>query len=50
MDADPWEKENAINPAEVPVDALGDAANWYWAADYAGNSWMCNGENYGYMT
>lgn len=50
MDADPWEKENAINPAEVPVDALGDAANWYWAADYASNSWMCNGENYGYMT
>lgn len=50
IDADPWEKENAINPAEVPVDALGDGANWYWAADYAGNSWMCNGENYGYMT
>lgn len=50
VDADPWKKEDAIDPSDVPESAQGDGANWYWAADYAGNSWMCNGENYGYMT
>lgn len=48
-DSDPWKKEDAINPATVPADADNDGEDWYWAADYAGNSWMCNGENYGYM-
>lgn len=50
MDSDPWEKSAAINPADVPTDANGNEANWYWAADYAGNSWMCAAQNYGYIT
>lgn len=50
VDADPWKKEDAIDPSDVPEDPQGDGVNWYWAADYAGNSWMCNGENYGYLT
>ena len=48
-DSDPWDAATAINPDEVPaVD--GADAGWYWAADYAGNSWMCNAANYGYIT
>jgi hypothetical protein len=50
MDSDPWEKSHAANPNEVPVDDSGDGADWYWAADYKGNSWMCGLANYGYMT
>ncbi len=49
-DSDPWDKANAINPGDVPSSDGEDNANWYWAADYAGNSWMCNAQNYGYIT
>ena len=48
-DSDPWDAATAINPDEVAaVD--GADAGWYWAADYAGNSWMCTAANYGYIT
>lgn len=50
VDADPWEKSSAINPADVETGPDGSDPNWYWAADYAGNSWMCGLANYGYMT
>ncbi|MDE6654095.1 MAG: hypothetical protein K2K37_06880 [Muribaculaceae bacterium] len=49
-DSQQWDKANAINPDDVPSSDGEDNANWYWAADYAGNSWMCNAENYGYIT
>ncbi|MDE6633112.1 MAG: hypothetical protein K2K23_08960 [Muribaculaceae bacterium] len=49
-DSDPWDAANAINPDEVPSSEGEDNAGWYWAADYAGNSWMCSAENYGYIT
>ena len=50
-DSDPWDAATmAINPSEVPEDGSGDGANWYWASDYSGNSWMCGLNNYGYMT
>lgn len=48
-DSDPWDKADAINPNDVPPSD-GDNANWYWPADYAGNSWMCGAANYGYIT
>ena len=50
MDSNPWNKEDAINPNDVPEDQDGSGTNWYWAADYAGNSWMCSLNNYGYIT
>lgn len=46
----PWDYAEAINPAPTGVDQFGDESNWYWAADYASNSWMCTAANYGYMT
>lgn len=49
-DSDPWDAAAAINPNEVPASEGEDNAGWYWAADYAGNSWMCAAENYGYIT
>lgn len=50
-DSDPWDAATmAIDPSDVPEDGSGDSVNWYWAADYAGNSWMCSLANYGYMT
>ena len=39
-DSDPWDAASAITPSD----------EWYWAADYAGNSWMCTAQNYGYIT
>lgn len=50
IDSDPWDKTTAINPETVPEDASGDGADWYWAADFAGNNWMCSPKNYGYIT
>lgn len=50
IDSTPWDSSVAIDPTSTGVDALGDDADWYWAADYAGNSWMCGLANYGYMT
>ncbi len=49
-DSDPWDAANAINPDEVPPSEGEDNAGWYWAADYASNSWMCEAKNYGYIT
>ena len=49
-DSDPWDAATAINPNEVPSSEGEDNAGWYWAADYAGNSWMCTAANYGYIT
>ncbi|MDE6043546.1 MAG: hypothetical protein K2G07_08415 [Muribaculaceae bacterium] len=40
VDADPWDAANAITPS----------SEWYWAADYPGNDWMCGANNYGYIT
>lgn len=40
IDSDPWKKETAVAPCD----------DWYWSADYAGNSWMCQPRNYGYIT
>ncbi|MDE6160927.1 MAG: hypothetical protein K2F77_04645 [Muribaculaceae bacterium] len=50
IDSDPWDKTTAINPETVPENSSGDAADWYWAADFAGNNWMCSPKNYGYIT
>lgn len=51
IDSDPWDKANAINTASVPETSAGaNNADWYWAADYAGNNWMCAAQNYGYIT
>lgn len=49
-DSDPWDRADAINPADVPSSDGEDNANWYWSADYAGNDWMCEAANYGYIT
>lgn len=46
----PWDSADAIDPTPALPDALGDGENWYWVADYAGNSWMCGLANYGYIT
>lgn len=40
MDADPWDAQSAIIPN----------TEWYWTADYPGNSWMCAAQNYGFIT
>lgn len=50
IDSTPWDSANAIDPTPAEKDAAGNDKNWYWAADYAGNSWMCSLANYGYMT
>lgn len=50
IDSTPWDSADAIDPRPAAADALGGGENWYWAADYAGNSWMCGLDNYGYMT
>lgn len=49
IDSTPWDASNAIDPTPAEADDAGNGKNWYWAADYAGNSWMCGLENYGYM-
>lgn len=46
----PWDSADAIDPTPALPDALGGGENWYWAADYASNSWMCGLANYGYIT
>lgn len=50
IDSTPWDRANAIDSTPAEKDAAGNDENWYWAADYAGNSWMCGLANYGYMT
>lgn len=52
-DTKKWDAtKQAINTDEVPASADPDSAGagWYWAADYKGNSWMCEAKNYGYIT
>ncbi|MDE5814562.1 MAG: hypothetical protein K2H72_09770 [Muribaculaceae bacterium] len=50
-DDNPWDqKALAINPAEIPSSDGEDNANWYWPAEYGGNTWMCEAKNYGYIT
>ena len=39
---DDWDASTAIDPSYAGV--------WYWAADYPGNSWMCEAKNYGRYT
>lgn len=33
-----------------PSSAIAPTDEWKWEADYAGNSWMCAANNYGYIT
>ncbi len=47
LDADVWDWKKAITPLG---NADGSAAEWYWLADYAGNSWMCDPADFGTMT
>lgn len=42
IDADAWDAASAIDPSL--------SGEWYWAADYAGNSWICGLQDYGQMT
>ena len=46
LDASPWDPTSAIAPF---LDDSG-AAQWYWAADWAGNSWIGEAADYGEMT
>lgn len=46
LDADPWDPTAAIAPF---LDDSG-AAQWYWAADWAGNGWIGDAADYGEMT
>lgn len=43
IDSNPWDPETAID-TNFPIEG------WYWAADYAGNSWMCTAADYGTFT
>ena len=40
-----WDPTKAITP-----NLTDGAATWYWEADYAGNSWMCDKADFGTMT
>lgn len=42
LDSDSWDAANAIDPTY--------ANEWYWAADFPGNSWICAIDDYGEMT
>lgn len=42
IDADVWDAASAIDPSM--------AGQWYWEADYGGNSWMCAAQDYGTVT
>ena len=46
LDADPWDATAAISP----FLADDGTAQWYWAADWAGNSWIGDAADYGEMT
>ena len=41
-----WDAKKAITP-NLKDDGT---AQWYWEADYAGNSWMCDKADFGTMT
>ena len=42
LDSDQWDPSTAIDPTY--------ASEWYWSADWAGNSWICGAADYGVMT
>lgn len=46
IDADAWDWESAI----TPLAGEDGSAEWYWMADYASNSWMCDAADFGAMT
>lgn len=46
LDTKDWDPTKAIVPN---VDEKG-AATWFWAADWAGNSWVCDKADFGTMT
>lgn len=45
LDASSWDATTAIVP-----NITDGAATWYWLADWAGNSWMCDKADFGEMT
>lgn len=45
LDNDDWDPANAIVP-----NLTDGSATWYWTADWAGNSWMCDAADFGTMT
>ncbi len=45
IDATSWDPTAAITP-----NLTENEATWYWKADYAGNSWMCEAADFGTMT
>jgi hypothetical protein len=42
IDSDQWDPTSAIDPSA--------ADQWYWTADWAGNSWICGAQDFGVMT
>lgn len=48
-DTPKWDAATAIDPSEVP-GVEGADPGWYWPAEYAGATWMCEAKNYGYIT
>ena len=42
IDAKQWDSSSAIDPSA--------AKEWYWTADWAGNSWICGAQDFGVMT
>ena len=42
LDSKQWDPSTAIDPTY--------ASEWYWAADWAGNGWICGAADYGTMT
>ena len=42
LDSEQWDSSTAIDPRY--------ASEWYWAADWAGNGWICGAADYGTMT
>ena len=46
IDSKKWDAKEAIEPY-LADDGTGQ---WYWKADWAGNTWMCDAADYGEMT
>ena len=42
LDSEQWDSSTAIDPTH--------ASDWYWSADWAGNSWICGAADFGTMT
>jgi len=45
IDSSDWDAAKAIVP-----NLTDGSATWYWTADWAGNSWMCDAADFGSMT